>query len=1003
MSCIANYFNAFFYLTVNVQALQAQSISIKGVVIASDDYQPLAGVTVQLKSLGKRTVTDTMGRYSLTVTPTDAAKDVLLFTYVGFSKLETKINNRTNINVQLQRNVDGLQEVVVTNSYSRPKRKEEVVGSIVTLSDKDLQANRPIETLDKLLEGLAAGVQVQPNTELGTPVRINIRGQNSLSSLSLSNDAAQLTTSTQPLFVVDGVPILEPQRGDIPSLITNQQLLNPLASINPDDIESISILKDAAATSIYGNNASNGVIIITTKKGRAGRTKVNFGYNAGQSRSINRIKWLSGPEYYTLLYEMYINEGRSPFDAERLAGSRDINTNWFELTNRVANFQNADFDISGGNENTTFRFSASYLQQQAIQLGNDYNRVNLNLRVDHKLSKRLSATINFAPSFLTKNGLNAYSSVPIAPNVPVFNADGSYYAFSNLGVPNPIAILNQNVNQHEGGALNGNLRLDYKLFDNLTISTSIGTNSSVNKQNVFFSPRNATGSPSNGRAIIYDRQDFSWISFTQVNYVPKFKNQLHKLDMVGGFEARHQSAKLLTGQGTGFTYYRLNELSNAATRNAASSININRTTSFYGQAGYSFADKYFVTLSSRLDAASVFGASVNSTVNSAIGGGWVLSKESFFPKWKAITSARIRASYGTTGNSRIGSYEARGLYTFNNEGYNGNASSALRSAPNPNLGWERSYKTNLGLDITLAKRFTITLDVYQNIVDDAISSINVPAENGFTSVLANIAKMRNRGWDAAINAQILTGAFTWNSTLNVGNNRSTILSVKNDFQRYSSTQAATVLRTGVSTTAIWGFQFAGVDPQTGYEMYVDDGKVVRADSLDRSIANGVYLGDRLPKAQGGFINNFSYKGFTLTVNILYSFGGKFLMDYNLENNGRNLQNSNMSVNLLDRWQRTGDITDMPRLRLIGNPLVPASSKYIFNDDYLKLSNISLAYVLPAQWLKKLKNNRITVFGNVTNIAYIYFDKSPAGRNGIREYKFRFPEAQTWTAGLRWSM
>ncbi|MFY8005530.1 MAG: SusC/RagA family TonB-linked outer membrane protein, partial [Chitinophagaceae bacterium] len=631
---LIRFFCVFTCFFSAVFAFSQKKNTITGTVLSSDDLTPIAGVTVKLKNVSKATQTDALGNFQLSIDEEFWQTGILQFTYVGFTKFETKLNGRKVINTLLQRSLDGLQEVVVTNSYSRAKRKEEVVGSIVTISEKDLQANRPIETLDKMLEGLAAGVQVVPSTELGTPVKINIRGQNSLSSLSTSNDAAQLTTSTQPLFIVDGVPIMEPQRGDIPSLSTNQQLLNPLASINPDDIESISVLKDAAATSIYGNNASNGVIIITTKRGKAGKTRVNVGFIAGQSQSINRIKWLDGKQYADLLYETYINEGRSPFDAERLVGSRDINTNWFELTNRIATFQNADFDISGGNENTTFRFSASYLNQMAIQKGNDYQRLNLNLRIDHKMGNKWNMSISLLPSFTTKNGLNAYSNVPIAPNVPVFNADGSYYAFSNLGVPNPLAVLAQNTNYHEGGAINGNIRLEYRPIEGLTIAGNLGTNSSVNKQNVFFSPLNATGSPLGGRAVIYDRQDFSWIGFTNVTYAPKFKNTYHKLDIIAGFEAQHQGSKLLTGQGTGFTYYRLNELSNAAVRNAASSRNINRTTSWYGQTSYSYNSKYFLNISGRLDAASVFGASVNSTINGAVGAGWIISKEQFFPETK---------------------------------------------------------------------------------------------------------------------------------------------------------------------------------------------------------------------------------------------------------------------------------------------------------------------------------------------------------------------------------
>ncbi len=363
---------------------------------------------------------------------------------------------------------------------------------------------------------------------------------------------------------------------------------------------------------------------------------------------------------------------------------------------------------------------------------------------------------------------------------------------------------------------------------------------------------------------------------------------------------------------------------------------------------------------------------------------------------------RLRATYGSTGNSRIGSYEARGLYTFSSTGYNGSTSSSPASAPNPNLTWEKNYKTNLGLDFNFLKRVNITFDIYQNIVDDAISSINIPVENGFANTLANIAKMRNRGFDGSVSVQALKNVVVWTSTLNIGCNRNKVLEVKNNTERYaSSNDQAALLKAGISTSAIWGFTFAGVDAQTGTELYYDNtGKIVSVFSLERNLRSAYYLGDRLPKVHGGFINTFGFKGFSVTVNLLYSIGAQKLIGYIDENNGRNLNNRNQSVNLLDRWKQPGDVANIPRLSAIGNPIVSNSSRYLYSDTYLKLSNLSLAYALPKQITSKLNGMRVSTYVNGINLAYWYKQKSPAERNGIREYKFSFPEAQTFTWGLR---
>lgn len=970
--------------------------------VLNDNGEPLSGAVITLRGSSKVAATNDKGEVELKLSPDEASRGNAIVTFVGFHKYEFALNNKKEFTIRLEKSVNNLNEVVITNAYAPPKRKEEVTGSIVSISNKELQTNRPIESFDKMLEGLAAGVQVVTSTELGTPVKINIRGQNSLSSLN-SKNVTQLTTSSQPLFVIDGIPVTEQRKGDEPiAFLNNEQLLNPLAGINPDDIESISILKDAAAASVYGANASNGVVIITTKKGRAGRTRLNVGYSNGWAQSINKIKWLSGSEYYELSKEMYLNDGRSPFDAELLAGTPNINTPWFELVNRYSSYDNVDIDLSGGNANTSFRLSGSYLNQQAIQKGNDFRKLYLRLRLDHAFNSKFSMSISLAPTLTKKNAINVYADVPIIPNVPAYNADGSFFKFSTLGVPNPLAVLDQNVNTHSGGTFNGNISFRYQLLSNLTLTQRAGIDALINRQSLFDSPKNATGESKNGFAQIYDRTTFGWISSTQANWTPKIKS--HKFDVLAGFETQEQTVKLLRGSGTGFTYYRLNELSNASSQTSASSYQQSTSISLYGQLGYNFLEKYFATFSGRYDAASIFGDDVNSTVNAAVGLGWLISKEKFLRNVSWLDMLRIRVSYGSTGNSRIGSYQARGLYTFNNTGYNGNVSSSPSSAPNPYLGWEKNFKKNLGIDFSFLKRFSLTIEPYENIVDDAISPIPVNTTTGFSSVLANVGKMRNRGVDASLTAQLFTGKFKWTSTFNAGYNKNVILEIKNKAEQFGESSEGTVLKEGVSTSAIWGFNFAGVDPATGREQYYDrTGKLVSVFDLDRTLATGgSYLGDRLPKLQGGFINSFSYKNFTASVTITYSYGAKVLVSNINENNGRNLNNRNQSVNLSDRWQKPGDVTYIPKLSATSNPLVYTSSKYVYDDTYIKLNNLSISYAVPSKLIRRLKADKMTVYGNAANLFYWYKDKSPAGRNGVREYKYSFPEAQTFTWGVQLS-
>lgn len=976
---------------------------IKGKVSDATQNIFLQGVTIRLGGQKIQAISGNDGTYSLTV-PDNLMTGNLTFTYVGYVTQNIPINNRTTIDVQLFSDGKELDNVVVSG-YGRTKRREEIVGSIATVSSKELQIDRPIESFDKMLEGLVAGVQVETNTELGAPVKVNIRGQNSISEIFGSNRQG-LTTSSQPLYVIDGVPITELRKGDEPIQFGGEQFVNPLSGINPDDIESISVLKDAAAASVYGANASNGVIIITTKKGRAGKTRFSFGMNAGISNPINRIKWLTGQQYHELAKELFISEGNSPAEAESLAGSNEINTDWFGLTNRTGSFQNYDLELSGGSQNATFRVSASFMDQKSIQLGNDFQKAFFRVRLDNKLSNKFNLSTSLAPTITRKNSLTVYSELtPIIANIPAFNADSTYYQI--VGVPNPLAVLNQNQNYSEGGSLNGNLRLDYKALPNLSFSGNIGTDIQMNKQTLFNSPLNETGRNVNGALQILDRQVFSWIAFTQANYTPKI-GENHKVDILVGYEMLSTQTKLLRGSGTGFSYSRLRELSNASQQSSASSLQINNSYGYYTQASYNFKDKYFANISGRQDAASIFGTDVSTTLNGAFGLGWNIHKEKFVEKIKWIDQLRIRGSYGTTGNSRIGSYEARGLYVFNNQGYNRLTGSNPSTPPNPDLTWERQYITNIGLNIDILNSIRITFDIYNKILDDAISVVEVPFETGFSDILANTAKMRNSGFDGSITASMFKKkAFNWTSTFNFGFNKNEVLEVKAGGQRFGTSDNAVALRAGSSTTAIWGFRQQGVDPLTGIEQFFDrDGKVLRTDDRTPNIfdiTQAYVIGDRLPDLQGGFINNFSYKGFNVNFLITYVWGSDRLVNYRNEWNGNNFDNRNQSVNLLDRWQQPGDVTHIPRLSRIarsGIRFVPNSSRYVYDETHFKLANVSVSYTLPEKWASALKASRVSVFANGTNLFYWYRNDSPAGRNGIREYRFSFPEAQSFTGGVK---
>ena len=976
-------------------ALQVRLIS--GLVL--NNGMPLPGVNVFRKGTKQGAVTNSDGQFTLRLTGDQLNNTVVEFIYIGMKTKEIQLGSQTYLKVEMAEDIFGMNEVVVTGSYTKEKRREEVVGSIAQVSAEKLQTDRQIESFDKMLEGLVAGVQVETTTELNTPVKINIRGQGSLPTFGGSR-----STSSQPLFVIDGVPMYEQQRGNESSVFNGESYLNPLSNVNPDDIKSISILKDATASSLYGANGANGVVIITTKSGVAGKTDVNFSYDTGVSSFMNEYKWLSGPQYYSLLREAYINAGNiSATEASRISGSSTTNTDWFDLTQRNATYQNAGIDVSGGTNKTTFRFSSGYRNEQSNSLKNDLQKVYTRLRLDHEFNDKFKLGLNVSPTFTKSNTLSNYGAVILPPNLAPFT-DGAFTDF--LGVPNPLAVFEQNEDSNVGVQFIANLNASYKINDEIAISGTFGTDSYQNKQTQYLSGLNATGRTLNGNLRIYDRTYLSLIGFLQATYDKTFKN--NTFNFVVGTQVEDNETNLLRGAGTGFTFDRLRVLNAASNQSSASSRSENATVSYYSQLGYDYKKKYYANLNARIDKSSIFGGDRQVAFNGSIGLAYIISKEDFLKDNKFLTFLRTRVTYGSTGNSRIGNYSAKGLYDFgtaNGNSYNGNVGSNPdgTAAPNPDLGWEKNYKFNLGLDFALYNKVQVTAEYYNNTIKDLISSVLVPLETGFNTISANTSTMRNQGVEITVGTEAISRKnFKWDISFNLGANKNKLISFNNGFAAlYGSRDDAAALKEGNSSTAIYGYKWAGVDPQTGTEQFFDANGVLRSAAQINALplTSTSVLGDRLPDFQGGLFNSFNIYDFNLSFNILYSYGASKLVSSSDESDGRNLQNRNQSVNLVDRWQRPGDITSIPRL-LINRTIVANSSRYLFDVSYLKLSNVSLNYKLKDKISSQLHLQKVSVFVNANNLFYVYKDQGIKGRNGVAERRFVYPETMALTAGIK---
>lgn len=987
-------------ISVRTQANAPKAPALITGWVADAAGTPLEGVSIQVLPEGRSIQTNDKGEFVYRLAGKDTAGTVKLqFSYIGMQSKIVSAHKGENLAVEMNNNPVSMQELVVTSSYTGERRREEVVGSIAQVTSKELQTNRPIESLDKLLEGLVAGVQVETNTALNSPVKINIRGVG-----SLTNIGGGRTSSSQPLYVINGIPVYEQQRGDENTAFNNENYLNPLSNINPDDIKSIAVLKDASASAIYGANAANGVIVITTKTGNTGKTQFSINYQSGFSRFINQMKYLNGPQYYEVLREMYINNGRTAAIASTLAGSSTINTDWFALTNRTPSFQNVGISLSGGSGNTTFRLSGGYRNQQSNAMRNDMQKIYMRLSVDHKISNRFKTGIEISPTITRQNSLQIYNQVILPPNISPYKEDGSFNDLDGLNVPNPIAIINQNDDYHRGTAVTATAYATYQVSPAITVTGKAGGDYYENKETIYLSGQNATGRNLNGSLQIFDRKNLGWISFLQAAYDKTFAHK-HGLHVVAGTEMQDAETNLLRGSGSNFSFDRLRSLSYAGTKASYSSQQSRASVSYYAQASYDYDQKYYLNINARADKSSVFGGDKQLAVNSSIGAGWIISKEAFFKAAQPYVSfLRARASYGSTGNSRIGTYAARGLYSFGGYTYNGNTASTPgnTSAPNPDLSWEKNFKLNLGVDITLFNRVQLIAEYYDNTIRDLISSVAVPQETGFSTVSVNSGTMQNRGYEFTIKStNIERKNFRWATSFNYSFNRNKILRFNNgNTSQYSTDGSSLVTKQGLSTTTIWGWKWAGVNTQTGEEEFYDnEGKLTNARTINAlAEEKATSLGDRTPKFQGGMVNTIDWGNFSFSFNIIYSYGASSLHSIILMGDGRNLDHRNQSINLIDRWQKPGDVTNVPR---IYNPrsLVQSSSRYVMDLTYIKLSNVAMSFTLPNKWSSMAHMKRLQVYANANNVYYWYRQKSPKDRNGPAEMRFLFPETSAMTIGI----
>jgi TonB-linked SusC/RagA family outer membrane protein len=990
-------------LLVYVHSLGQNTVEIKGVVLDKATNIPLSGATVSIKGKATGTITNFDGEFVLKAETEGLENKFLLVSFLGFKTQETKIGDTKYFRILLEEDINNLDAVVLTSSYGTRKRKEELVGSISSVKAEDIVTEQVATSFDELLEGQVAGLYIDTNARIGEEVSINIRGQGSLTPLGQNI----VGTSTQPLIIVDGI-ILSEEIGldgnnffDVGTGNLSENILNPLARVGIQDIEGFEVLKDAAAVGIYGADAANGVILITTKKGKKGKPKFTAQVQGGFQNPINQFQFLNGEQYRSILNTYHFNNG----DFGSIQEWNGVNTDWFDLLNETGEFYRYNLGVSGGINNFNYRVSTSYQINNESQVNNTFTNFNSAVALGYN-SKKLSVSLNVSPSLTEKNDPNTLFNFAVDPTIPVFDENGDFTPFPTFG--NPLAVANQNRRQSKTFAVLTSANLRYYITPNLEFKTLFGMDFSEKSEDRFFSGANGSGQFNDGdlgRRILRERNTTRWNWSANLFYQNSIKN--HNFDALVGVETRSESIEFSLARGDNFENFAVPQpIALASEQDFQNDRLENAGRSFFSQINYDFNKKYFLLFNGRVDQSSAFGDDRDTALNAGIGASWNISSEEFF-KSEFVDFFRLRLSYGTTGNSRIGSYRALGLYTVDDigqDGYNNNDYANLSSLPNPNLGWESNTKFNAGIDFNFLGKFRITADFFRDNRNELITSRPVISEVGLNQVQINGASMYNQGLELTLDVKWFdTDKFKWNTNFNISTLENKITKLEGLGSQFSSAESARSRQVGFAQSTIWGFNFIGIDPATGRELYNVDGEIYDGSYVRENFnqSDWVPIGDSQPDVYGGMRNAISYKNFNLSVILSYAVGQDFLVGREILDNYRVLINRNINANVWDQaWQQPGDIAHYPIISN-RNPIVANSTKYIFDESHIRLRTVNLSYNVP---LKESKTpfKSLSVFLNGSNLMYWFFNPEDNFSNGVAEFRSVYPEMRTFTIGINTS-
>jgi len=987
---------AFIPLTL----LQAQT-KIKGKVVDSNQ-EPLIGASVMQRGGTQGTVTDISGDFELDL----PANSTLVVSYVGFTTKEVEVGNQTQLRIVLEADNRALDEVVVVGYGTQ--RKSQITGAIASLKEADIK-DQPVSNLASSMQGRVAGLNVMNAS--GTPgagLLVNVRGNNA------------------PLYVVDGIPLLSESNSALSTSFDLQgqnvgsgQTLSSVSDINPNDIESIEVLKDASAAAIYGARAANGVILITTKRGKNGLKEASLNVYTGIQNIARPIEFMSSEEMVELIEEARQNDLRlyendptyfgADFDPSVLTDpvenfdlSSGLNTNWLDEVSRTAPIRNYELSFRSGNDKTRYFSSIGYFDQQGVIIENFYRRFNYRLNLDQTVTDRLNigVTLNTAVSRNRRSfNDNTYTGIitnalGASPLMPVYEDDGSYASFedyqANWLSDNPVKSAKEIRAFTNGFRALGTLYAEYKLGSKLSARTAWSGDVNFINDNQFKSPLTADAEAFGGEAFEGSFRNMTWLSENTLNYTStKGKNTFSAL---GGVTLQRTQIERTGATGQGFPPGKLERLSSAANIiRATSEGTAFSILSFLGRVNYDYQNRFLFTLTARADGSSRFAKDNRFGFFPSGAVAWRLTSEEFLAGLKnTFSDLKLRVSYGLTGDQEIGDFENVTFYTASR--YAGRAGIQLRNLADPELSWQTNRMLNIGLDYEInGGRFNGSIEFFNSVKARLLSEDIIPATTGFATVTRNGGEVQNIGLEFNLNASLIRGSkLRWNLNFNSTWIHNEIKSLTSDgvyLNAYDDLEATHILQVGQPLGSFLGLRYTGVDPETGDVQFEDTNGDGLIDFDDAQI-----IGKAMPDWYGGLTNSFSLGRFDLNIFTRFSVGGQV---YNLirgttENLGWSNEGglssiyANNTINVRDRWRKPGDQAEYGRASFINLNLALNSSQMVENASFFRVQNVNLGYTFPK--VGKLKGLRI--YAEAQNLfiltSYKGFDPEVSSNGGLAD-------------------